>query len=107
VTVVGEVQHPTSHFFKPMKAVEDYVDNSGGYNEMADKHRVYVVKANGQVILPEKSRWFRADSQETLEAGDTIVVPMETDKFDHLTIWATVTQVISNMALGIAAINSL
>lgn len=106
VTVVGEVQYPTSHFFEgPLGALE-YIDRSGGYKKHADEARVYIVKANGSVILPETSTWFKANN-ETIQAGDTIVVPLETDKVNHLTIWASVTQIIYQAALGVAAINGL
>lgn len=105
VTVVGEVQYPTSHFYDQTMDAISYIERSGGFKKNADQQRVYIVKANGSVIQPESSAWFRAD-RETIQPGDTIVVPMETDRIDKLTIWAKVTQIIYQAALGAAALRS-
>ncbi|WP_188151188.1 SLBB domain-containing protein [Teredinibacter waterburyi] len=106
VTVVGEVQYPTSHFFDKKLSVEDYVDRSGGTKHNADRNRIYIVKANGRVYLPSNSTWFRSRGQ-AIDPGDTIVVPLETDKVDALTLWSSVTQMMYQAALGIAAIGKL
>lgn len=105
VTVVGEVQYPTSHFYDQTMDAISYIERSGGFKKNADQQRVYIVKANGSVIQPESSAWFRAD-RETIQPGDTIVVPMETDRIDKLTVWAKVTQIIYQAALGAAALRS-
>ncbi len=106
VTVVGEIQHPTSHFYNDKLNVNDYIDMSGGTKQNADKKRIYVVKANGRVYSPSSSAWFRAKSK-SLEPGDTIIVPIDTDKVDSLTMWSSVTTIMYQAALGVAAIGSL
>lgn len=106
VTVVGEVQYPTSHFFDDSLDASDYVDRSGGYKKQADQQRVYIVKANGSVLQPNSSAWFKADAK-SIEPGDTIVVPLETERVDTLTVWAKATQIMYQAALGAAAINGL
>ncbi len=106
VTVVGEIQHPTSHFYNDKLNVNDYIDMSGGTKQNADKGRIYVVKANGRVYSPSSSAWFRAKSK-ALEPGDTIIVPIDTDKVDSLTMWGSVTTIMYQAALGVAAIGSL
>ena len=106
VTVLGEVQYPTSHFYNRKLDVYEYVARSGGTKENADTDRLYIVKANGQVVLPEKSAWFRRSSAH-IEPGDTIIVPVDTTRVDRLTVWSSVTQIMYQAALGIAAITSL
>ena len=106
VTVVGEVQYPTSHFFDNSLDVFEYISRSGGTKPNADSERIYVVKANGQVVLPEKSAWFSRGADD-IDPGDTIVVPIDTDRVDSLTMWSSVTQIMYQAALGIAAISSL
>jgi polysaccharide export outer membrane protein len=106
VTVVGEVQYPTSHFYDRKLDVFEYISRSGGPKLNADKARIYIVKANGQVVLPQKSAWFRRASGN-IEPGDTIVVPVDTNRVDRLTVWSSVTQIMYQAALGIAAISSL
>lgn len=106
VTVVGEIQHPTSHFYNDKLNVKDYIQMSGGTKENADRKRIYVVKANGRVYTPSNSAWFRSSSRN-LEPGDTIIVPIDTDRVDSLTMWSSVTTIMYQAALGVAAIGSL
>jgi protein involved in polysaccharide export with SLBB domain len=103
VTVVGEVQFPTSHFYQPSLDVSEYIDRSGGFKKHADNDRVYIVKANGSVIQPGASAWFKANSLN-IQAGDTIIVPLETDKIDALDVWSKVTTIVYQAALGAAAV---
>jgi polysaccharide biosynthesis/export protein len=51
VTVLGEVQSPTSILFDRALARDDYINLSGGMTRRADASRVYIVRANGQVTL--------------------------------------------------------
>ncbi|MFZ5601415.1 MAG: SLBB domain-containing protein [Pseudomonadota bacterium] len=105
VTVVGEVQFPTSHLYEAKLDVQDYIERSGGTNLKADKARVYVVKANGRVFLPQKSGWFSRD-MTSVEPGDTVVVPLDADRIKSLTLWTSVSQVFYQIALGAAAVAS-
>jgi polysaccharide biosynthesis/export protein len=105
VTVVGEVQYPTSHFYNEKLDTMDYINNSGGTKKNADTKRIYVVKANGTVIAP-KSGWLRT-ATANVKPGDTIVVPLETDKKDTLEIFAKASSIIYNSALGAAALAAI
>ncbi len=106
VTVFGEVQFPTSHLHQAGLTVDDYLERSGGPTRQADESRVYVVKADGSVILPEKSRWFGTRSQQ-LEPGDTIIMPIDVDRLNQLELWTNVSQIVYQMALGAAAVGNL
>ncbi|WP_461422413.1 SLBB domain-containing protein [Ketobacter sp.] len=105
VTVVGEVQYPTSHLFNKKYSVEEYIDRSGGLNTKADDDRIYVVKADGSVLLPKSSGWF-ARKSVSVEPGDTVVVPLDADRIKSLTLWTSVSQIFYQIALGAAAVNS-
>jgi polysaccharide export outer membrane protein len=106
VTVLGEVQYPTSHLHTKGLTVEDYLERSGGPTRQADESRVYVVKADGSVMLPERSRWFGGSSQQ-LKPGDTIIVPIDVDRLNQLELWTNVSQIVYQMALGAAAVGNL
>ncbi|MAB50710.1 MAG: sugar transporter [Marinobacter sp.] len=106
VSVFGEVQFPTSHLHTKGLTVDDYLERSGGPTRQADEERVYVVKADGSVMLPEKSRWFGGRSQQ-LAPGDTIVVPIDVDRLNQLELWSNVSQIVYQMALGAAAVGNL
>jgi protein involved in polysaccharide export with SLBB domain len=106
VSVFGEVQFPTSHLHSEGLTVDDYLERSGGPTRQADEERVYVVKADGSVMLPEKSRWFGGRSQQ-LAPGDTIIVPIDVDRLNQLELWTNVSQIVYQMALGAAAVGNL
>lgn len=106
VSVFGEVQFPTSHLHQSGLTVDDYLERSGGPTRQADDSRVYVVKADGSVMLPEKSRWFGGRSQQ-LEPGDTIIMPIDVDRLNQLELWTNVSQIVYQMALGAAAVGNL
>ncbi|MDZ7925068.1 MAG: SLBB domain-containing protein [Marinagarivorans sp.] len=106
VTVIGEVQYPTSHFYDNKLNADEYIKRSGGTKKHADKKRIYIVKANGRVVEPSNSKWFKAKSG-SIEPGDTIVIPVDTDRADGLEVWAKSTQILYQIALGAAAISSL
>jgi protein involved in polysaccharide export with SLBB domain len=106
VSVFGEVQFPTSHLHVAGLAVDDYLERSGGPTRQADENRVYVVKADGSVMLPEKSAWFGGRSQQ-LHPGDTVIMPIDVDRLNQLELWTNVSQIVYQMALGAAAVGNL
>lgn len=105
VSVVGEIQHPSSHLYNRNHTIADYVDLSGGVNYRADRKRLYVVKADGSVSLPGRSGWFKR-RHINVEPGDTIVVPLDIDRRRSLTVWGEASAIIYQLALGAAALNS-
>ncbi len=107
VNVVGQVQVATSHLFSPKLNVEDYVELSGGIKQQADEDRIYVIKANGQVVVPEKRSWFASSAVSVISPGDTVVVPLDSNYMDNLTLWATGTQIVYQAAVAIAAISGI
>ncbi len=105
VTVVGEVQVPTSHLYNQNLDFEDYIDRSGGEKDTSNSDAIYIVKADGSVVLPNKSAWL-THNEAQVEPGDTIVVPLDTDRVNSLDLWTKVSQIVYQLALGAAAVNS-
>jgi protein involved in polysaccharide export with SLBB domain len=105
VTVLGEVQTATSHLYSPDLSRKEYIDLSGGYTRQADKRHVYVVRANGSVVANPSGGLFRAAAG--IRTGDTIVVPLNTDRMPQLPLWQSVTQILYNIAIAVAAVNAL
>lgn len=94
VTVVGEVQYPSSHVFEEGLTYKEYLERAGGPRERADESRIYVIRANGQVAMPRNS-WFGMKIRE----GDTIVVPIDADYTDKLTLFSTVSQILFQLGV--------
>lgn len=105
VTVLGEVQTTTSHYFQDELSRDDYISLSGGLTQKADKGRTYVVRANGQVVAPSTSRWLPGNGVK-IQPGDTIVVPVDAERLPPLPLWTSVTSIIYNLAVAVAAVNS-
>ena len=105
VTIVGEVQLPISQVYESQLDYWEYINRSGGTTDKADVDRVYIIKANGGVQIPESSSWF-AGSHQQIAPGDTIVVPLDANKLDQVELWSDLSQIFYQIALGAAAINS-
>jgi protein involved in polysaccharide export with SLBB domain len=106
VTVIGETQQNTSHLYQPGLTRDDYIDMSGGMTRRADKKLIYVVRASGAVVTGNRSRWFGREGGIEMRPGDTIVVPLETDRMRPLTFWTNVTQILYQGAIAVAAIQT-
>jgi len=106
VTVLGEVQYATSHLYDEGLSRDDYILRSGGMTSRADQRRIYVVRANGQVVARPGSVWFARSRNTDIRPGDTVVVPMDIDRGRKLALWSSVTQIVYNLAIAAAAVNS-
>lgn len=106
VTIIGEVQFPTSHIFEPGVSRDGYIGRSGGTTALADKSRVYIVRANGSVVSSRRSLFFRNRNYNDVRPGDTIVVPIKADPVSSLALWTSVTSIIYNIGVAAAAVAS-
>ncbi|MGH8218243.1 MAG: SLBB domain-containing protein [Steroidobacteraceae bacterium] len=105
VTVIGEVQSTTSHLYRPGLSRDGYIELSGGMTRQADARHIYVVRANGSVVANAGHFWFRSPNID-IRAGDTIVVPLNTEKLPPLPEWQAVTAILYNLAVASAAIHT-
>lgn len=107
ISIIGEVNYSTSHLYKAGVSVDDYIDLSGGLKERAAEDRIYIIKANGSVEIPNTGGWFAANNANQLEPGDTIVIPMDAGHMDKLTLWSTATQIMYQLGVAVAAISGI
>lgn len=105
VTVMGEVQSTTSHLYSANLSRDDYISMSGGMTQRADTKRIYVVRANGSVETQSGAFWFNRGGVD-IQPGDTIVVPLDTERMRPLPFWQAVTSLVYNVAIAAAAVNS-
>jgi len=108
ITVLGEVQSPTSHVFEPGLTRDEYIAKSGGTTQKADKKRIYVVRANGDVLTGQRTGgWFRRSQNLEIRPGDTVVVPLDTERVRALPLWQAVTTILYNLAVALLAVRSV
>ncbi|MCA0935163.1 SLBB domain-containing protein [Vibrio alginolyticus] len=103
VSIMGEVQVPITYLLDNRLDVDDYLNKAGGAKKQADEDRVFVVRADGSVYKPTSGYWFGNNKQE-LQAGDTIVVPIDTDYRDALSTWTAATQILYQTGVAINAL---
>jgi polysaccharide export outer membrane protein len=105
VSVMGQVQHPSTHRFREGITFDQYLLMAGGPRKRGDDDRIYIIKADGSVAMPYQSNWFSSGNQ--MEPGDAIIVPLDTEYKDSLTLWQQVTTIIYNSAIAVAAVATL
>ncbi|MBE3922686.1 OtnA protein [Vibrio parahaemolyticus] len=103
VSIMGEVQVPITYLLDNNLDVDDYLNKAGGAKKQADEDRIFVVRADGSVYKPTSGYWFGNDHEE-LKAGDTIVVPIDTDYRDALSTWTAATQILYQTGVAINAL---
>lgn len=105
VTVIGEVQSATSHLYSRDLSRDDYIAMSGGLTPRADDDHIYVVRANGSVFTRPSNTWFSGGVE--IKPGDTIVVPLDTERMRPLPFWTGVTSIIYQLAVAVLAVDRL
>ena len=107
VSVVGEVKRQGTHSFQGELSLDDYIDLSAGFTRRADDGGIYIVKANGSVVTLEKNLWRFTGNNSSLDPGDTIVVPINTQYKESLASWREITQIVYQSMVSIAAVANL
>jgi protein involved in polysaccharide export with SLBB domain len=109
ISVIGEVFVPRTHLFTQGLNLNDYISLSGGVGPYADADNIYLIRVDGSMVSPTQlssSRFFRGSSSKELQPGDSIVVPLEVKPFSGIRATNEITQIIYQMALAAAAVNS-
>ncbi len=105
INVLGEVLNPIAFEFSKNTSVRSAINFAGGFQQYADKRRIYVIKASG-ITLKSNRNIFTTNI--TLQPGDTIIVPRkiitENPGIDSL---IPITQILSDLAFSAAALDNL
>jgi protein involved in polysaccharide export with SLBB domain len=100
VTVQGQVYNANAFVYTPGQTVLDYLQRAGGPDREADRHRMFVLRADGSVV----SRQYANVAHSAIYPGDTIVVPPILDKRALLQKVLDIAQIVGNFGIAIAAI---
>lgn len=108
VNVFGAVYNQTSFLYNSKLNVADCLLKAGGPTRTADRKRMFVIRANGAVTPRQGATLFHNSFESSkLHAGDSVVVPQMVFKPGFMRGMRDWTEVLSQMALGAAAINVL
>lgn len=112
VAAFGAVNNENVFVYKPGRTVEDVL-RIAGVTEDGELDQAFVLRADGTVVArKDRSGWFSGSFDSlALMPGDTVVVPQKIDRESKWTFITRVvkdwTQILANLGLGIAAINTL
>lgn len=105
INVFGEVLNPIAFEYEKRISVRSAIESAGGYQDYADKRRVYVIKANGTIERANRNIFTK---NVNLEPGDTIVVPRKIiTNNPGIDALLPLTQILSDLAFSAAALETL
>ncbi|WP_233340180.1 SLBB domain-containing protein [Pseudidiomarina tainanensis] len=107
VNIIGEVQMASSYVYDGSLTAQDYIRRAGGIRKKADEERIFIVKSNGSIQMLGDGGWFGLGNDKRLEPGDTIVVPLDTQYKDGLTVWSQATQIVYQIGVALAALAAI
>ena len=96
VILLGQVVNPGNVIYDPKLTVDDYIKLAGGFGWRAETGDVRVIKAN-------TGEWVDADDVDSLETGDTILVPESPPGPKFWDVFTTSLTILGQVASIIAA----
>lgn len=103
VSVIGSVYNEVSAVYAPYKTTRDYISEAGGTSKIADSKNVYMVLPNGQ-----SEPIGDIDSANLIiPPGAVLIVPPKVDKLSPLGLSRVVSDILSNIATSLLAINAV
>ncbi len=97
VSVIGEVRQPGNFRYENNRSVADYLDLAAGTTVRAEDKETYVVRANGSVqriAVKNSLLSFTPASDNALQPGDTIIVPVNEEYQPALARYKEVSTVV-------------
>lgn len=103
IKINGAVMYPNTVLYKKGESLKYYIEQAGGYSDLAEKKRAYIVYMNGMTARAKSS------SKNLIRPGSEIVVPTKEEKekmslAQSIALGSSVTSMASVIAL---LINSL
>jgi protein involved in polysaccharide export with SLBB domain len=103
VSVIGSVYNEVSAVYAPYKTPRNYISEAGGTSKIADSKNVYMVLPNGQ-----SEPIGEIDSANVIiPPGAVLIVPPKVDKLSPLGLSRVVSDILSNIATSVLAINAV
>ncbi len=103
VSVIGSVYNEVSAVYAPYKTPRNYISEAGGTSKIADSKNVYMVLPNGQ-----SEPIGEIDSANVIiPPGAVLIVPPRVDKLSPLGLSRVVSDILSNIATSVLAINAV
>ncbi|KAA6346101.1 capsule polysaccharide transporter [termite gut metagenome] len=103
VKINGAVMYPNTISYKEEEKLKYYIEQAGGYGELARKNRVYVIYMNGTVARIKKY------AKNMIEPGCEIVIPSKNPKremttFEYVSLGTSLTTLVTMLATMISVL---
>lgn len=103
IKINGAVMYPNTVLYKKGEKVSFYIDQAGGYSDLAEKKRAYIVYMNGTVTKAKGS------NKNVIQPGCEIIIPSKERKekmtlAETISIGTSVTSMASVVALLVNAL---
>ena len=97
IMVQGEVNFPNTQVFRDDSKLKDYIEYAGGFTENAEKDKIILLRANGEINLVKER--LIGSSKYGLNPGDEVIVLPEVDK-KYFPVIRDLSQIIYNLAIA-------
>jgi protein involved in polysaccharide export with SLBB domain len=102
VLVTGDVLNPGAMQFVSGKSLDTYIRQAGGFQQSADRRRLFVIFPNGSAQPVSVSPFNYTPLR--VPPGSAIVVPKDATPFDVFTITREVASLVSQLAITAASL---
>ena len=106
VVVSGEVMNPLATVYLGDK-VKNYIDRSGGLNELADTDHIYVLHANGEAEKATVGSYLFSSHNVSVKTGDVIIVPKKLMFQRGIDVVSEVADIFYKLTLTVAAMHTV
>lgn len=106
VAVSGEVLNPGSFQYRPNMAVDDYIEQAGGYSKVAEDDETFIIMPDGSARTPSSNilSFFGSDP---IPPGSTIVVPPNPAPFNTMVFLTQISQIFGQVAIAAASLSAI
>jgi protein involved in polysaccharide export with SLBB domain len=104
VYLFGDFKKPTNLSFNPNANIKDYISMAGGLNDSAQKE-IVIIDPSGVSNVYTKA--FFANGKVELYPGSVIYAPRDIGKIDGIRYAATISPIVSSLAISLASLNSI
>jgi len=104
VYLFGDFKKPANLSYNPNLSIEEYIKDAGGPNDSAQKE-IIVIDPSGASNVYTKALF--ASSNVEIYPGSIIYAPRDIGKIDGIRYAATISPILSSLAISLASLNSI
>ena len=100
----GDFKNPSNLGYDPNSSIKDYINMAGGLNKSAQKEMVIIDPSGASQTY---KMGFFASNKIEIYPGSIIYAPRDIARIDGIRYAASVSPILSSLALSLASLNSI